>query len=93
MLQLDLGQDLVRIDQAIKNFGMPMGPLMLNDLVGMGTAFHVGAEFVTHYPDRVYKPSIVKDLLDNKRLGQATKCGFYKYDDKRRPSPDPSIEP
>mmetsp|Transcript_9223 Transcript_9223/g.33812 ORF Transcript_9223/g.33812 Transcript_9223/m.33812 type:complete len:730 (+) Transcript_9223:121-2310(+) len=90
---LDLGQDILQIDKAIKAFGMPMGPFMLNDLVGMGTAFHVASEFKTHYPDRVYSLSLVKDLLDAKRLGQATKRGFYKYDEKGKPSPDSSLEP
>lgn len=46
-LLVDAGLDLYRLDAIIKEqFGMPMGPFRLSDLVGGDVGMHVGANFV-----------------------------------------------
>jgi enoyl-CoA hydratase/3-hydroxyacyl-CoA dehydrogenase len=68
---------------------MPMGPFSLSDLVGADIGVHVGANIVDSYPDRVYKSALFPMMVAQKRLGQKTGAGFYKYDEKRRATPDP----
>ncbi|KAG2441459.1 hypothetical protein HXX76_003081 [Chlamydomonas incerta] len=87
----DLGLDPYRVDAAVAGrFGMPMGPFRLNDLVGSDIGLHVGANFVTSFPDRVYVSRLIPALNEAKRLGEKTGRGFYKFDAKtRKASPDP----
>ena len=92
MMLIDMGVDPYAIDKAIgpgQGFGMPMGPLRLNDLVGMATTMHVGKEFTDNYPERSYTNGIVPAMVDAKRLGETTKTGFYKYGKGRKADPDP----
>jgi len=93
-LLADLGQNPYVVDKAIAmGFGMPMGPFRLNDLVGSDIGLHVGKNFVDSFPERVYVSQIIPLLNQNKRLGEKTGSGFYKFDAKRRASPDPAIQP
>mmetsp|Transcript_37001 Transcript_37001/g.104454 ORF Transcript_37001/g.104454 Transcript_37001/m.104454 type:complete len:726 (-) Transcript_37001:225-2402(-) len=90
LMLLDMGLDPYKVDQVIKGeFGMPMGPFALSDLVGADIGLHVGSNFIESFPERVYKSGLFPAMNDTKRLGQKTGAGFYKYDEKRRPSPDP----
>eukprot|EP00195_Chlamydomonas_chlamydogama_P011374 CAMPEP_0202900968 /NCGR_PEP_ID=MMETSP1392-20130828/12462_1 /ASSEMBLY_ACC=CAM_ASM_000868 /TAXON_ID=225041 /ORGANISM="Chlamydomonas chlamydogama, Strain SAG 11-48b" /LENGTH=718 /DNA_ID=CAMNT_0049587441 /DNA_START=176 /DNA_END=2332 /DNA_ORIENTATION=+ len=91
---LDMGLNPYSIDKAIAGkFGMPMGPFRLNDLVGSDVGLHVGKNFVDSFPERVYVSQIIPLLNSHKRLGEKTGKGFYKYDAKRRASPDPEVAP
>ncbi|GFR46239.1 hypothetical protein Agub_g7785 [Astrephomene gubernaculifera] len=95
VLLADLGLDPYRIDTVVAGkFGMPMGPFRLNDLVGSDIGLHVGANFVTSFPERVYVSRLIPLLNEAKRLGEKTGKGFYKFDSKtRKASPDPELAP
>ena len=86
---VDIGCDPYAIDRAIMMFGMPMGPFRLGDLVGHDVGVHVGQNFIDDFPDRVYKSPLIPSLLASKRLGEKAGAGFYKYDRKRKATPDP----
>lgn len=89
-LIVDAGLDLYRVDAVIKDtFGMPMGPFRLSDLVGGDVGMHVGANFVESFPERVYPTNLLPNMCAAKRMGEKTGAGFYKYDAKRKASPDP----
>ena len=88
-LLLDLGCDPYAIDNAIRMFGMPMGPFRLNDLVGTDIGVHVGKNFVEDFPERVYESRIIPSLMESGRLGEKSGAGFYAFDAKRRAIPDP----
>jgi 3-hydroxyacyl-CoA dehydrogenase len=75
-----------------KQFGMPMGPMRLMDLVGGDISLHVGANFVENFADRVYTSHLIPLLNDAKRLGEKTGKGIYVYDAKRKAQPDPDLE-
>ncbi len=68
---------------------MPMGPFALSDLVGADIGLHVGSNFVQSFPERVYSSTLYPLMNEKKRLGQKTGAGFYKYDEKRKATPDP----
>lgn len=92
MLLVERGADLYQIDKVITKFGMPMGPFRLADLVGFGVAIATGAQFVQNFPERTYKSMLTPLLQEDKRLGEATRKGFYLYDDRRKASPDPELK-
>ncbi len=66
-----------RIDAAMKNFGMAMGPFAMFDLSGIDVFWHIQQA----RPDMgAGRTKIVDRLYERKRLGQKTGKGFYKYD-------------
>lgn len=76
MLMLDEGLPPETIDAAAKDFGMPMGPIELADMVGLDICWAVGQELA--------KPGnpIPKQLQANveaKNLGMKTGKGFYTW--------------
>ncbi|XP_072954071.1 glyoxysomal fatty acid beta-oxidation multifunctional protein MFP-a isoform X2 [Typha angustifolia] len=91
LLFVDCGLDVYKIDRACTKFGMPMGPFRLADLVGFGVAVATGMQYLENFPERVYKSMLISIMLEDKRAGEATRKGFYKYDEKRKASPDPEI--
>jgi len=81
------------IDRAAKNFGLPMGPLELFDVVGLDTAQHAGRTMHEAFPDRVVESPLIGNLVAAGRLGQKSGAGFYSYRNKRkRAEPDPDLE-
>ena len=75
------GADFLQIDRAMEAFGWPMGPAYLEDVVGMDTGSHVIDVISAGYPDRM--PPMANDALKlmvaNKRYGQKSGVGFYRY--------------
>jgi 3-hydroxyacyl-CoA dehydrogenase/enoyl-CoA hydratase/3-hydroxybutyryl-CoA epimerase len=75
------GIPLAVIDQAAVDFGMPMGPIELADVVGLDVATHVGeiiaAELGRPAPDLTR----LKELVAAKKLGRKSGEGFYVWKD------------
>ncbi|KAI8468942.1 MAG: ClpP/crotonase-like domain-containing protein [Monoraphidium minutum] len=93
-LLADCGANPYQVDAVIAgDFGMPMGPFRLNDLVGSDIGLHVGKNFVEAFAERVYVSHLIPSLFDAGRLGEKSGAGFYKYDARRRASPDPEVRP
>jgi len=94
IMLVDGGMDPYAIDKIVnRQFGMPMGPMRLADLVGGDISLHVGANFVENFADRVYTSQLIPMLNEAKRLGEKTGKGFYVYDAKRKAQPDPELQP
>jgi 3-hydroxyacyl-CoA dehydrogenase/enoyl-CoA hydratase/3-hydroxybutyryl-CoA epimerase/3-hydroxyacyl-CoA dehydrogenase/enoyl-CoA hydratase/3-hydroxybutyryl-CoA epimerase/enoyl-CoA isomerase len=73
------GVEIALIEKAAKNFGMPMGPFTLYDVVGLDVAVHAGRTMAEAFPDRVVPAQLVQQLVDRGRLGQKVGKGFYDY--------------
>lgn len=75
------GVSFTRIDKVMEGFGWPMGPCYLLDVIGLDTASHASSVMSDSYPSRMAskEPSLLKLFLENKRLGQKNKKGFYEY--------------
>jgi 3-hydroxyacyl-CoA dehydrogenase/enoyl-CoA hydratase/3-hydroxybutyryl-CoA epimerase/3-hydroxyacyl-CoA dehydrogenase/enoyl-CoA hydratase/3-hydroxybutyryl-CoA epimerase/enoyl-CoA isomerase len=86
------GATTKQVDGAAKAFGMPMGPLNLYDVVGLDTAVHAGRTMYEAFPQRVLPATLVQALVQAGRLGQKTGSGFYTYNKKNRPQPDPTLD-
>jgi len=70
------------IDRAAVDFGMPMGPMELSDVVGLDVVLHVG-EIVTRELQRESPPfaSRVRALVQAGQLGRKSGQGFYRWRD------------
>ena len=64
------------LDRAMEQFGMPMGPIELADVVGLDICMAVGQELAPG----VAPPKKLKALFDAKQLGKKTGQGFYRWD-------------
>jgi 3-hydroxyacyl-CoA dehydrogenase / enoyl-CoA hydratase / 3-hydroxybutyryl-CoA epimerase len=79
LFALEGGIPAAVIDKVGKDFGMPMGPIELTDVVGLDVSLHVGrvlaAAFQRHVPDILVK------LVEQKKLGRKSGEGFYVWRD------------
>ncbi|WP_426369298.1 fatty acid oxidation complex subunit alpha FadB [Pseudocolwellia sp. HL-MZ7] len=84
------GADFVKIDKIMeKDFGWPMGPAYLIDVVGIDTADHCTSVMADGFPTRM--PKIENDpislLYKNERFGQKNAKGFYDHGKDKRGRP------
>ncbi|GEP45717.1 3-hydroxyacyl-CoA dehydrogenase NAD-binding domain-containing protein [Brevifollis gellanilyticus] len=70
------------IDEAMLDYGMPMGPMRLLDEIGLDVAAHVGRTLDEAFPGRFAKTSMIHDMISQGKLGKKTGEGFYTYPDK-----------
>jgi 3-hydroxyacyl-CoA dehydrogenase/enoyl-CoA hydratase/3-hydroxybutyryl-CoA epimerase/3-hydroxyacyl-CoA dehydrogenase/enoyl-CoA hydratase/3-hydroxybutyryl-CoA epimerase/enoyl-CoA isomerase len=91
LVLLEEGADPRAIDKAATAFGMPMGPITLNDLVGLDTALYAGRVVNTAFSDRAKTTRILDELVAAGRLGQKTGAGFYSYAKSSRGVDDPAF--
>jgi 3-hydroxyacyl-CoA dehydrogenase/enoyl-CoA hydratase/3-hydroxybutyryl-CoA epimerase len=77
-----------QIDDAMLDFGMPMGPLRLLDEVGLDVGSHVAETLIAAYPERLSMPPLLNEMIENGHLGRKSGHGFYHYDLKT-PTPNP----
>jgi 3-hydroxyacyl-CoA dehydrogenase/enoyl-CoA hydratase/3-hydroxybutyryl-CoA epimerase len=68
------------IDQAARDFGMPMGPIELADTVGLDICLSVAEELAG--PLGVEVPAALRAAVERGRLGRKSGEGFYRYDTK-----------
>ena len=71
------GVSTAEIDQAAKDFGMPMGPLELADIVGLDICLHVAEQLAE--PMGLVIPQMLRDLTAQGKLGKKSAGGFYRY--------------
>ncbi|MBX7165713.1 MAG: enoyl-CoA hydratase/isomerase family protein [Pirellulales bacterium] len=90
-LLVDYGIDPYRIDKALFDFGMPMGPFRMGDLAGVDVAKFAGGILLNAYRDRSYASTLVDYLFAEKRFGQKTGRGYYVYEDGKTAKEDPSL--
>ncbi|VAX21893.1 Enoyl-CoA hydratase / Delta(3)-cis-delta(2)-trans-enoyl-CoA isomerase / 3-hydroxyacyl-CoA dehydrogenase / 3-hydroxybutyryl-CoA epimerase [hydrothermal vent metagenome] len=79
------GVPIEEIDRAAKSFGMPMGPIILADTVGLDICLHVAKILSENMP--IETPKKLQDLVDAGNLGKKSGKGFYDHAGKK---PEPS---
>ena len=87
------GASMDDIDKAATRFGMPMGPIALQDMVGIDTSCYAGRVLLEAYKDRAVEMPLMDDLVAAGRLGKKSGAGFRKVGKKGRPEPDPGFQP
>ena len=78
----EAGASVEDIDEAMLDFGMPMGPLRLLDEVGVDVAHHVAGELEVKFSDRMQTPRVLAQMLKAGLLGRKSERGFYLYNSK-----------
>ncbi|MGZ6290994.1 MAG: 3-hydroxyacyl-CoA dehydrogenase NAD-binding domain-containing protein [Syntrophales bacterium] len=81
-----------QIDKVIYDFGFPMGPYAMGDLAGLDIGWRNRKAKFDQLTPREKANTILDKICGMGRYGQKTGAGFYKYDDKRKATPDPLIE-
>ena len=71
------------IDDALFEFGFPMGPFAMSDLAGLDIGWN---------KENSRGETIREKLCENDRFGQKSGKGFYIYDENRKKSSDPEVE-
>jgi len=67
------------IDKAMTEFGWPMGPFTLMDMIGIDVCYDVGKYLYSHYGDRMTPAILFEKLYQSGRHGEKAGAGFYGY--------------
>jgi len=86
------GAGIEAVDKALVDFGNAMGPLAVGDLAGLDVGWRIRKEYQHLEVPGIRQPFTEDRLCELGRFGQKTGAGWYKYDDQRRPSPDPAVD-
>ncbi len=86
------GASIEAMDRALSDFGMAMGPLATGDLAGLDVGWRIRKEYRHLEVPGVRQPFAEDRLCELGRYGQKTGAGWYKYDDRRRATPDPLVD-
>ena len=84
------GVDAERLDRALVEWGMPMGPLRLIDEIGIDITIDIGNTLEKAYGQRDHVSAALLWLRDQQMLGRKTGAGFYKYESKKQ-APNDSV--
>jgi 3-hydroxyacyl-CoA dehydrogenase/enoyl-CoA hydratase/3-hydroxybutyryl-CoA epimerase len=79
LFALEAGIPAEVIDRAAVQFGMPMGPIELTDVVGLDVSLHVGRVLSAVFQRDI--PQILIKLVEQKKLGRKSGEGFYRWQD------------
>ena len=77
---LDAGASIDAIDDAMEQFGFPVGPMTLLDEVGLDIASKSGAILYQSYGERMAPSQSMRAVVSAGRVGRKGKSGFYLYD-------------
>lgn len=80
--------DMERIDKVLTDFGMPMGPFLLSDEVGLDVGLKVMRILQDSFGERFKPVEIFDKLLDKGRLGKKSGKGFYIHAQRRDENPE-----
>lgn len=87
VLLLAEGMGIGAIDEAMRRFGMPMGPLEVLDQVGLDVAAHIARSVQPAFGSRFDPNPALERLVERGWLGQKSGVGFYRYQGKsKRPN-------
>jgi 3-hydroxyacyl-CoA dehydrogenase / enoyl-CoA hydratase / 3-hydroxybutyryl-CoA epimerase len=88
---LDEGYRIEDLDRAMSDWGMPVGPITLQDEVGIDVATKVAHILHDAFADRLTVPEWLDRMPASGRLGTKNGKGFYRYEGRERKEPDPAV--
>ena len=86
------GVDAEAMDDALVEWGMPMGPLRLIDEIGIDITVDIAATLGDSLGERARMPAILERMRKAKMLGRKTGSGFYQYARKTH-APNEPLQP
>lgn len=81
---LSEGGDIHRIDEAMVDWGFPVGPIQLLDEVGIDVAQKASKTMLDSFGERMRPPEALQRVIDDGRLGRKNGKGFYTYGGKKK---------
>ena len=90
-LVLAEGAPIEQIDEALTDFGFPVGPITLIDEVGIDVGMHVLETISSAFPDRLVMPQSLAPIADSGRLGRKNNKGFYLYEAGKKGRADSGV--
>lgn len=80
VLMLEQNVSIIRQDKILEKFGMPMGPFILADEVGIDVCYKVAKILKDGYGERVALSELLRSVYqDKKLLGKKAGKGFYVH--------------
>ena len=86
----EAGLEADKVDSALVQWGMPMGPLRLIDEIGVDITIDIGNTLEKAYGRRDHVSAVLLWLRDGQMLGRKSGAGFYKYEGKTQ-TPNESL--
>ena len=88
------GVSFQQIDQVMEQWGMPMGPAYLMDVVGLDTIVHCYSVMSEGIPERFVNEltTPTESLLNAGRLGQKNGLGYYSYKAGKGGRPEKTVD-
>ncbi len=83
------GASVEDVNAALYDFGMAMGPLAMQDQVGLDVIWLIRQAGVHKHKHGVRRPIVLEQLYNLGRFGQKSGRGWSRYDENRKASPDP----
>lgn len=78
------GEPIGHLDNALLNFGFPVGPITLLDEVGVDIGAKIMPILVSELGERFKGPDVFDTLLNDGRKGRKSGKGFYTYKGKKK---------
>ncbi len=88
------GADFQAVDHVAEQFGWPMGPAYLMDVVGIDTSVHAASVLAAGIPERMnygFKDAATV-LFEQQRFGQKNGDGFYTYAPDAKGKPRKTVD-
>lgn len=86
MVLLGEGCDVEAVDDAMKRWGMPMGPFELLDTVGLDVSADIFASVSKRLGDHLPQPRGLDETIARGWHGRKSGSGFYDYSGKGKPT-------
>jgi 3-hydroxyacyl-CoA dehydrogenase len=87
------GATIQQVDEALVEFGMPMGPFTMGDMAGIDIGYHAAPGMMKAYPEKFRVSATGRMLYEAGRYGQKTGKGYYQYEEgKRQGTHDPEVD-
>jgi 3-hydroxyacyl-CoA dehydrogenase/enoyl-CoA hydratase/3-hydroxybutyryl-CoA epimerase len=83
---LEAGIPAAVIDRAAVQFGMPLGPIELTDVVGLDVSLQVGRVLGAAFQREV--PRVLINLVEQKKFGRKSGEGFYQWREGKAQKPE-----
>lgn len=78
------GEPIESLDNALLDFGFPVGPITLLDEVGVDIGAKIMPILVGELGERFQGPDVFETLLNDNRKGRKSGKGFYTYKGKKK---------
>jgi 3-hydroxyacyl-CoA dehydrogenase len=84
------GVDIMALEEAMMDYGMPMGPATLSDLTGIDINYHVGKTFERSLGERYKVHPLTEEIYKIGCYGRKTGSGYFDYS-VTPPVPNPKV--